>query len=178
MNLYYLKSLLFGIDEKYIAEKLGKQIQIRNGVGFGFVSTPELYHNQYLEIGFGRIRSGYGDWGGGATHSVKPPLKIVIDDQYNVISSETESFYNSDKSKQTEQIAKQVQRRIGDKLNISDPKLKKCIDDLFSILPIKNHVGFSFELINFDMIQKRIKELMEFPDYYEKLPDSDPKMIK
>ena len=138
---------LFRITDKKIFRKLGNEIYIRNGVGYGFISTEELYHNGHLEIGIGEIRSGYGDWGGGATHSYTSPLFLVIDKDYNIISTKTDSFYNAGKSaKQLEQVAEKLISRLGKKFIVESELLRTCLDKIFGALPIKSHIGLTVKL--------------------------------
>lgn len=126
-----------------IFKKLGKDVYIRNGVGYGFISEEFLYDNRFLELGIGRITSGYGDWIGG-NYDVSCPLKIVIDKDYIIQRIETDSFYNSNSSKVVEEIAKRFlnKLKIGDKFYVKDKFLKECIDKIFEKLPCKYHIGF------------------------------------
>lgn len=122
---------------------LGKKAYIRNGVGYGFISNEYLYDNIFLEIGFGRVGSGYGDWGGGATHASDSPLKIVIDKNYVIQKIETSSFYNSKESQRVEKQAEKFKKslKVGSVLKIKDGDFKVHIDKLLSVLPIKSHIG-------------------------------------
>ncbi len=134
------------VNTNAIFQRLGRQALIRNGYGYGFVSTPELYDNSYLEIGFGRTTSGYGDWGGGASYASTSPLKIVIDKDYNIISSDTDSFYNSKESKVYEEIAMIIKKHLGPKLVVDTPILKESIDRIFKVIPVKSHIGLDIHL--------------------------------
>ena len=49
------------VTYNYIKHFVGPELTIRNGYGYGFVSDEFIYDNGYLELGFGKIRSGYGD---------------------------------------------------------------------------------------------------------------------
>ena len=135
---------LFKLTDKKIFKKLGQKVYIRNGIGYGFISTEFLYDNALLEIGIGRTTSGYGDWGGGATHSTTCPLKISIDKNYVIHKVETDSFYNSKDSKRVERIAESFLPKlaVGKIFNVRDEFLKECIDKLFTIIPCKKHIGF------------------------------------
>lgn len=135
---------LFKLTDKKIFKKLGKTAYIRNGVGYGFISDEFLYDNSLLEIGIGRVTSGYGDWGGGLEYSTKPPLKVTIDRNYIIYKIETDSFYNNKESQKIENIAISMKSRlkVGRKLHVRDVFLKECIDKLFTILPCKRHIGF------------------------------------
>lgn len=106
---------LFKITDEKIFNKLGNVAYIRNGVGYGFISTKELYDNCYIKIGIGRTKSNYGDCGGGFEHATTSPLKIVIDKNYNIIKTETDSFYNNKYSEKIEIVAKQIQKKLGKK---------------------------------------------------------------
>lgn len=136
----------FKITDNTIFRKLGNIAFIRNGVGYGFISTDELYHNCHLEIGIGRVRSGYGDYGGGASHAVESPLKIVIDKHYNIINVTTHSFYNSKESQEVEKVAKQIKAKLGKKFIVENELLKECIDSIFKIIPCKSHIGLDIKL--------------------------------
>lgn len=137
---------MFGmrIDDLKIFKVLSKEVYIRNGVGYGFISEKELYDNGYLEIGFGRTTSGRGDWGGGFDHATTCPLKITIDRYYIIHKVETDSFYNSSNSKKVEKKAIELMKQFkeGDPLTINDPFLKNGIDELFKIIPCKHNIGW------------------------------------
>ena len=122
--------------------KLGRDCYIRNGVGYGFISSPELYNNGWLELGFGRLSSGYGDWGGGFDRASTTPLKIVIDKYFIIKSVETDSFSNNRGSKivkYSEEIKNRI--KIGDKLNIEDVNILKSVKTIFDFLPCKSNIG-------------------------------------
>jgi len=136
-------NFLFSLTDEKIFEKLGENLYIRNGVGFGFISDDYLYDNAFLEIGFGRTRSGYGDWGGGFDHATTCPLKVTIDKDYIIQKVETDSFYNSDSSQKTERVAKKLVKKlkIGSKLILKDPDAIKHIGKILEFIPCKNHIG-------------------------------------
>lgn len=137
---------LFKITDEKIFKKLGNIAYIRNGVGYGFISSEDLYHNCHIQIGIGRTTSGFGDWGGGASYATTSPLLIVIDRDYNIISSNTDSFYNSRDSKIVEMTAKKIQAKLGKKFIVKNKLLKKCIDTIFNVIPCKSHIGLDVKL--------------------------------
>lgn len=112
------------ITDEYIFKKLSKRSYIRNGETFG---------KGNLEIGFGRTMSGYGDWGW-ADYIYTNPLAVVIDKDYNILSSKTDSFFNSRESQRVEIVAKEIQKCLGKKLIVTNPLLKKHIDESFAVL--------------------------------------------
>lgn len=132
-------------DEK-ICKRLGNIAYIRNGMGYGFISDKFLYDNGYLEVGLGRVTSGRGDWGGGFEYAADSPLKIVIDKHYNIIKTETASFYNSRKSEAVEREAKKLIKWLGNKFIVKKPLLRECIDTLFASMPTERHIGLDVNL--------------------------------
>ena len=137
---------LFKATDKKIFKKLGGIAHIRNGVGYGFISDKELYHNGHIEIGIGRSTSGRGDWGGGFDYATTSPIKITIDKNYKIIKAETDSFYNSKSSKQIERVAKTFIGRLGKTFTVKDELLRECIDTIFSVIPCKKHIGLDVNL--------------------------------
>ena len=135
---------LFKLTDKKILKVLGRKAYLRNGVGYGFVSDEYLYDNGFLEIGFGRTESGYGDWGGGFDRATTCPLKITIDRNYIIHKMETSSFYNSKESEKVELKAIKLMKKlkVGSKFKIDDTELKSSIDAVFSIIPCKHHIGW------------------------------------
>ena len=123
---------------------LGRQVYIRNGIGFGFISDQYLYDNCFLEVGFGRTISGHGDWGGGADHATTCPLKVVVDRNLIIQRVTTDSFYNSKSSQLVEEVAKKLAEKliIGEKLIVEDEKLKESLAIIFSVIPRKSHIGW------------------------------------
>lgn len=136
---------LFKLTDQKIFKKLGKSAYIRNGVGFGFISNEFLYDNALLEIGIGQITSSFGDWGMGSTHRTDSPLKISIDKNRVIRKIETVTFHNSESSKKAEKIVNSLVSRlsIGQKFVIKDRFLNHSVDQLFTIIPCKKHIGFN-----------------------------------
>lgn len=134
------------VSDTKIIEKLGESLNIRNGIGYGFISDEYLYDNTYLELGFGRSISGYGDWGDGFDHASTSPLKITIDKDFIIRKMETDSFYNSKSSQDKEVIAKKIMSKlsIGKPLLINDEQLKKDLNSLFNYMPAKSHIGWDY----------------------------------
>ena len=166
----------FKLTDKKIAKELGNELYITNGIGYGFISDNELYHNGHIEIGFGRTISGYGDWGGGFDRQSTCPLEIVIDRDYNIISSKTDSFYNSPHSKEMEWIAKKLKKKLGKKLIVENESLRKIIDSIFSVVPCKSHIGMDIKAnahpddIEYEIKRYTAKENMS--NYYS-IPDAN-----
>jgi len=135
---------LFKISDKKIINKLGWKLYIRNGVGYGFISDESLYDNGFLELGFGRVESGYGDWGGGFSRATDSPLKITIDRNYIIQKLDTGSFYNSKESQRVEAKAMKLMGKLkaGIKLIIKDKELKNSVDTILDIIPCKHHIGW------------------------------------
>ena len=160
-----LKSELTDLD---ILETLGYKTYIRNGVGYGFISEEDLYDNCQIEIGFGRVRSGYGDWGGGFSHTTDSPLKLIIDSEMNIIKSSTHSFYNSDDSKKVEKKAIKLMEKLGKKLIVKNDLLKECLETLFKELPVKNHIGLEIEYTSPKYtLEKTVDYVITDKDYYK-----------
>ena len=138
MNLFKRK-----ITDNVLFEKLGKSSYIRNGIGFGFISDEYLYDNCFIEIGIGRVRSKYGDWGGGFDTATDSPLKIVIDKNYVIQKVTTHSFYNSKNSQRMERIAIKLSKRlkIGERFIVKNEEFKTHIDGILNFIPSKNHIG-------------------------------------
>jgi len=122
-----------------------KRFYIRNGVSLydGTVVDPELFENKYLEVGIGRTRSGFGDWGGGATHSLTYPIAAIIDKDFNIMKIDYDSFYNSDDSKEVEQKCREfVNNRTFEKLEMPiESNLYKTLLECFKFLGVKKHMG-------------------------------------
>lgn len=132
--------------DEQIYKVVGHKIYIRNGHAYGErISEPFLYDNQYLEIGFGRTTSGYGDWGGGFDRATTCPLKIVIDKDYNIIKSETDSFFNSNSSQEMELETKKLIPKLKEKLIVTNENLKWTLDEIFKLLPFPHHIGADFD---------------------------------
>lgn len=152
---------LFKFTDKKIYKQLGNVAYITNGVGYGFISDAELYNNGHIEIGIGRTTSGYGDWGGGFDKATTSPLKIVIDKDYNIIRTETDSFYNSMESKRVELIAKKIQKRLDKKFIVEQELMRECIDKIFSVIPIKRHIGLDINLDDVSHTRNMLKYFTE-----------------
>lgn len=135
---------LFKTTDKKIFSKLGKKSYIRNGIGYGFISDDYLYDNCLLEIGFGRVTSGRGDWGGGAEYASDSPLKITIDKEFVIKKVDTASFYNSRSSQKIESIAKKIAKKlkVGSKLPLTDIQFKSDVKKILDFLPCKAHIGW------------------------------------
>lgn len=133
------------IDDNYIINEIkDDQISIRNGVGYGFVSDDELYDNAFLEIGFGLIISGYGDWGGGASRSYSSLIKLVVDKDLNIIKKRVDSFYNSRDDREIK--AKKLLDKLGDKLILNNEILRNNIESLLLVIPCRSHIGHTFKI--------------------------------
>ena len=156
---------LFKLNDIKIFKELGRKVYLRNGVGYGFISEDYLYDNGFLEIGFGRVTSGYGDWGGGFDKATTCPLKITIDKEYIIQKLETDSFYNSDNSHRVEKKAIKLMKRlkVGRKLIIKDEEFKKGIDSIFAVIPCKHHIGW--ELFDFPHMVKYYTNVEEQGEY-------------
>ncbi len=97
------------IKDTYIFKKFGRIAYIRNGVGVKKIYDDYLYDNCFIEIGFGREKSKYGDWGFGIEYVGYCPLRIIIDKNYIIQNVETESFYNT--SSKIDKIAIQLSKK-------------------------------------------------------------------
>ena len=79
---------------------------------------------------------------------------------------------------------KKIAEKLGSTIRIQNGvglgfiSLKRCIDDLLNILPIKNHIGLTFDLLNFQLLQNRIHDLERFSDLYNELEDSNINNLK
>jgi len=128
-----------------IADVLGKDIRVRNGVGYTSITDKKLYNSKCLEIGFGSVISGYGDWGGGASHVTKAPLKVVIDKSFNVVHVKTDSFYNSPSSKEVERKARHIAKRfkVGDSLcGVLPAEVEDGVKKILALLPVKYNINW------------------------------------
>ncbi len=144
--------------DETIYEVLGTQVYIRNGHGFGFISDHELYDNEYLEIGFGRTTSGYGDWGGGFDRATTCPLKIIVDRDLNVIKGKTDSFYNSDHSKEVEKEAEKLLEKLPPVFVITNENLKNTLKRAFRTLPVKKCMGLDFDVLEEEHMLEYLRE--------------------
>lgn len=132
------------VTDEVLFKKLGPKFYIRNGVGYGFVSDNFLYDNCYLEIGFGRIYSGYGDWGGGFDRASDSAIKMIIDKDLKIIKSLV-SYYTGCNSK-TYLTSKDLHQRLKSHLIIKTPDLNEILTHIFSKLPVKKHIGLDGSL--------------------------------
>lgn len=169
-----LNMIFFKLTDEKIFKKLGKKAYIRNGVGYGYISTEYLYDNALIEIGIGEISSGYGDWGLGATTVSDSPLKICIDKNYVIHKVETFSFYNNKESIKREKIAKSLLSKlaVGKKFYVKDEFLKHCIDEIFTIIPCKKHIG-----LNVFKHPHMLKFFLEDKSTYYMMRDSKSRLI-
>jgi len=132
------------VTDELIFTKLGKRSYIRNGVGYGFVSDDYLYDNVFIEVGFGRVRSGRGDWGGGFEYTTDSPLKVVLDKNLIIQKVTTHSFYNSRSSQETEKLAKKLKDGlvVGEEFKFENAEFKVAVKSILEYLPCKNHIGW------------------------------------
>ena len=168
---FFKKKLLF-VTEKMMIKEAGEQAYIRNGVGYGFISDDWLYDNAYLELGFGRVSSGRGDWGGGFEYTSDSAIKITIDKNYRIQKVETKSFYNNRSSQEKERelqfLAESI--KVGMKFEVVDPEFKANIDRILNYIPCKNHIGWDV-FRSPHMIDHYTQEKEK--DYYHRLRDSE-----
>src|SRR5258708_3411343 len=160
-TLYVVFRLLQRVTDKVLLKKFGTNIYIRNGVGYGFISDGELYHNRYIEIGIGRVVSGRGDWGGGFEYSSTSPIILTIDDKYKIIKKKTDSFYNSRSSQEVEKKASTFLNGLGTHFTITNAELKKCVDGIFSVLPCKHHICLDVDLNDTATVDRMLKYFIE-----------------
>lgn len=160
------------VTDKKIFKKLGRKVYIRNGVGYGFISEEFLYDNGYIEIGFGRSTSGYGDWGGGFSRATTCPLKVVIDKDYIIRDIKTDSFYNSDSSKRLERVAEGLadDLKVGKKLIVKDEELKEGIDAILEVIPCKHHIGW--DMFEFPHMVEHYTDLEKRGEYRFRDPEN------
>lgn len=156
-----LLAKLFPFSDEKLFRIFGRKVFLRNGVGWGWISDPDLYDNAYMELGFGRVRSGYGDWGGGFDHATACPLKITIDKEFIIRAVATESFYNSRESQKVELIAKKHIKKlpIGSRFICKDKELLYALSTIFRMLPVK--VSISCDILDGDHHLKYITEAAE-----------------
>lgn len=135
---------LFKITDKNIFKKLGKISYLYNGVGYGFINNNYLYDNCLLQIGFGKVISGIGDWGFGFDRVSDTPLKIIIDKNMIIKKTETSFFYNSNGTQKIEKVVGKILKRLKPetKFIIKDEKLKYHVQKVFDFLPCKAHIGY------------------------------------
>lgn len=149
------------VTDETIFKVLGNQIRIRNGMGYGFVSDPHLYNNQLLEIGIGRVVSGYGDWGYGCDRATDSPLKITIDRNYNILKTQAYCFYNSaQRYKEMEKMADKLIPKLGPVFLVRNSTFKKCIDEIFSVIPCDWHIGLDVCITNKFSVEKMMNHFV------------------
>jgi len=151
-----------------IIEEVSSSVCIRNGVGFGFISSPELYNYGRIEIGFGRVRSGRGDWGGGFEYSSESAFKIVVDKDLKIYAIGGYAFYNSSTSakNQEKRLDKKYKKYKGDTLIVKDPVLQALIKEVFSVVPCRRHIGIDTSLDN-------LKEALRVAKIHTRLGQND-----
>lgn len=172
----FLKTLAFLFPISDVASDvaifkvLGRKSYIRNGVGFGFISEPYLYDNCFVEIGIGRVTSGWGDWGSESTHTTTSPLKITVDKNCVIQKVETDSFYNSDSSQEVEKEAKKLMSnlKIGTVFVIKDEVFKEHVYGILNFIPCKSHIGH--DVFDFPHMLKICTDPKE-KDYYHRFRD-------
>ena len=160
--------ILFKLTDKKIFKKLGKSAYLRNGVGFGFISDDYLYDNCFLEIGFGRITSDRGDWGGGFEYATTTPLKVTVDKNLIIQKVETDSYHNNE-SRNIERITKRLLKKlkVGSKLCIRDTEFEKHLNAILEFIPCKAHIGhdvFEFPHMLKSYTEPTNKEYYNFRD--------------
>lgn len=136
---------LFQLDEQKIFRVLGRRLYLVNGKSYFYNSDNKyLVDNEYLKIGFGKVVSGYGDWGFGYTHAMTSPLKVTVDKNLIIKKIETDSFYNSKESQKIEEKAKKLAQRlrVGQKLYIKNEQLKADILDVLNALPVDRPISW------------------------------------
>ena len=162
-------------SDKKIMDVLGREVYLGNGVGYGFISNKYIYHNELLKVGFGRGVSGRGDWGGGFSRASTCPLWIYLDRNLVIRKLKTDSFYNSESSKEEERKAKKLMRslKVGCKFIVQDPELKNALTKIFEIIPTKSNI--SWEVFKHShMLKSHTK-----PEcIYDKLEDANPNKVE
>jgi len=141
LNICFIDTRL---SDELIAKSFGDEITIRNGVGYGFISTEELYHQGFLELGFGLVTSGYGDWGGGATHAVTSPLKLWINKNFIIQNVKTDGYFDTEGNRIIKNRTELLDSKVGSELIIKNQQLREDLIKLFSVLPTKHCISFSY----------------------------------
>lgn len=157
----------FQITDETIFKKLGPVISVWNGVSYYGVQYEEMLKDKTIQLGFGPIISGYGDWGGGFSHSSSYALKIVIDEFYNIHKVTTDSFYNSKESQKIELKASKIQKKLKDKLIIKNENLRNILKDIFEKLPTKDVLSANFDL-TVENSREDIKIILSRIEHYSK----------
>lgn len=161
------------ITDEILFNKLGPKFYIRNGIGYGFVSDQLLYDNSYLEIGFGRIYSGYGDWGGGFDRASDSAIKMIIDKDLKIIKSLV-GYYTGCDTK-TYRTAQELHRRLKTNLVVKNPVLLKILHEIFSHLPVKKHIGLDGSLDDIPHTNMMLNYFLNEAQSYKQIKDADSK---
>jgi hypothetical protein len=143
--MFNIFNALFGFSDVKLFRLLGRAAYIRNGVGYGGISDAELFDNKFIQIGFGYIVSGHGDWGGGFDRASDYALKVTIDKNFIIKKVGVSSFYNSpNEYKKIERIAYKIAEKlkVGDRFIVKDPTLKPHLLTIFPVLGVLVHCGY------------------------------------
>lgn len=138
----------FVISDVDIFGALGRKAYIRNGVGYGHISDKFLYENEFIEIGFGRLYSGFGDWGGGFSHASTCPLTVVINKNFIIQKVDTDSFGCYSPDRENERHVEEITQEIKDKLTtcdrfrIVDEEFRYFVSKILDFIPCKSHIGW------------------------------------
>lgn len=133
-----------GVTDEYCLSVLGKYVHIWNGKSYFMGGDNDyLLDNNYIKIGFGRVTSGVGDWGGGFSRARTAPLKITVDKNLIIQEIETDSFYNSKRSRQVEDKAQKIADRlqVGKRLKIKNETLCHHITEILEALPVDKPIS-------------------------------------
>ena len=102
-NLFGDKSVL---DIEKIMKILDtKDVYVHNGTTWRG-ENKEYKNDELIKIGINKAMSGYGDWGGGASHAITYTVQVFIKSDFSIHKIETDSFYNGDSSLDAERKAK------------------------------------------------------------------------
>lgn len=138
-----LRLFIDGVTDEYLFQALNKRAYIRNGKSHFIGGDDEyLLKNEFIQVGFGRVISGYGCWAGGGTRASTSPLKITIDKEFIIQKIETDSFYNSQKSKEVERRAKKIAARlkVGEKLILKNDTLLHHVTEILKAIPVDHPI--------------------------------------
>ncbi len=153
------------INDEYLFKHLGEEISIRNGVGYGFISTSYLYDNNFFELSIGKVVSGCGDWGYGASYASEGAIKITIDKDCIIQKLEFGSYYNSNESNKAKtELAKSIIQKleVGTKFLIDNEELKIKMERVFNHSPIRSYINFN----DFDTEERPEESSKIRPSYY------------